>query len=196
VQAGEQARRYFVLDVSEEHRRDKAYFGPIFAQMDNGGDAAMLYDLLHYDLSNFDHRNQPQTLALTDQKISSFKGPIGWLYECLQNGQMGEWDWWASGLTKAKDDLYSAYLVWSREQKEYKPAPIGQWREVLNKVLKLAVKDSRPRIGGRSGPRHLAFASLTECRTAFAEYLGSPVKWDVDPTDPTDDPTSDLQETQ
>ena len=41
--------------------------------MDDGGRAAMLYDLQHADLSNFDGRRIPLTAALQDQKFHSME---------------------------------------------------------------------------------------------------------------------------
>ena len=46
VPAGLDARRYFVLKVSEERKQDNAYFEAIKSQLINGGYEAMLYDLL------------------------------------------------------------------------------------------------------------------------------------------------------
>ena len=53
IPAGLEERRFFVLDVADTHAQDHAYFAAIFDQMKNGGREAMLYDLIHMDISKF-----------------------------------------------------------------------------------------------------------------------------------------------
>jgi len=74
VPAGPHARRYFVLDVSEEHLQDLDYFGKITKEMDGGGREALLAELLAMDLSDFNIRRIPQNDALAAQKAFSRKG--------------------------------------------------------------------------------------------------------------------------
>ncbi len=69
------ARRYFMLDVPDTRRGDIPYFSAIERQMQNGGAAAMLHDLLNRDLSGFEVRNVPQTDALKTQKMLSLDTP-------------------------------------------------------------------------------------------------------------------------
>jgi hypothetical protein len=54
--SGESKKALFV-----KHIQDKVYFGAIYKQMENGGYAAMLHDLLNMDLSDFDIRDVPDT---------------------------------------------------------------------------------------------------------------------------------------
>ena len=46
-------RRFLVLDVSDTHKEDTAYFSAIDAELNNGGFAALMKFLLERDLSNF-----------------------------------------------------------------------------------------------------------------------------------------------
>ena len=68
VPAGQDERRYFILDVSRSRVSDKAYFNKLWGQLENGGYEAMLYDLLARDISKFEHRYAPVTSGLMEQK--------------------------------------------------------------------------------------------------------------------------------
>ena len=108
VPASGRERRFCVLDVSDAHARDTAYFGAIWQQLDHGGYEAMLYDLLRHDLSNFNVRKAPQTAALRDQIIHSFAPFPEWWYGRLLDGQLLRS---GRGWKPAKvEDLYSDYL--------------------------------------------------------------------------------------
>lgn len=71
VPAGADARRYFVLNVSDAKKQDSAYFAAIAAQMENGGQEALLDLLLNRNISKFNVRDVPQTDALAEQKQHS-----------------------------------------------------------------------------------------------------------------------------
>jgi hypothetical protein len=71
IPAGAEARRFFMLDVSDARRQDRPYFRAISEQLDSGGREALLFDLQHRDLSNFDVGVVPQTEALAKQKAHS-----------------------------------------------------------------------------------------------------------------------------
>lgn len=87
--AGPDERRFAVVKVSDEHRRDKAYFDPLYAELENGGLAAMLHDLLAMDLKDWHPRHDvPQTRALLDQKIESLRGIDKVIADVAQEGLM------------------------------------------------------------------------------------------------------------
>jgi hypothetical protein len=74
IPASADARRYFLLNVSDKHMRDFEYFEKIITEMENGGRQALLHMLQHRDLSRFNVRNVPQTIALAEQKGYSRRG--------------------------------------------------------------------------------------------------------------------------
>ena len=74
IPAGADARRYFVLNVSDAQMQQTDYFAAITKQMNEGGREALLFDLLIRNLTEFDVRRVPQTEALAEQKAHSRRG--------------------------------------------------------------------------------------------------------------------------
>lgn len=76
VPAGKDSRRYVVLKVSSHRQGQRDYFDAILGQMyDDGGLAAMLYDLQNMKLGNWHpEENRPDTDALHEQRAFSLRG--------------------------------------------------------------------------------------------------------------------------
>jgi len=91
--AGDSRGRFAVADVSSKYKNDKGYFVPLYQEIDNGGGAAMLYDLLHMDLQGWHPRyDVPKTAALRDQKELSLSAADQWWYEMLKSGALARYD--------------------------------------------------------------------------------------------------------
>jgi hypothetical protein len=89
VPASHDERRYAVNNINEEKKQNTTYFAPLFAQIENGGPAAMLYDLRRMPLGNWHPRNTvPQTKALIEQKMESLGGLEQWWVSLLQTGEL------------------------------------------------------------------------------------------------------------
>lgn len=102
VPAGLDERRFVVCDVSDAHQQDHAYFQAIVEQMQAGGRAAMLHELLHHDASSIDLRQVPVTSALIEQKVLSMPPAERWWYQKLVTGQLlPEHDGWEREVLKA-----------------------------------------------------------------------------------------------
>jgi hypothetical protein len=86
VPAGINSRRFFVLLVSDQRLRDFAYFRALAHEMDNGGVEAMLWDLLHRDISCFDPREIPLTNELKTQQLLTLEVLPRWWIDVLDRG--------------------------------------------------------------------------------------------------------------
>jgi hypothetical protein len=107
IPAGPNERRYAVFDVSERHLEDRKYFKALHHQIDNGGAAAMLYDLQRMDLGDWHPRQVYKTAAFRRQQDMSLGHLEEWLLTLLESGclpspAMGKP--WASGPTTLLND--------------------------------------------------------------------------------------------
>lgn len=172
VPAGKDDRRFLVLDVENEHQQNAAYFDPIFDQLEAGGYAAMLFDLLARDLSRFNVRRVPKTKAHAEQKAMSLRGVDRWLYDRLQRGQLHASTWGADGVEISKNEAYADYEQWHRNSGEFRAAALLAWAKTLWAALGGNVSNYRR---NRSGTREqwFRFAGLAQCRSAFAAYLNA-----------------------
>jgi hypothetical protein len=85
--AGEHERRFAVNNVSDAHIQDKRWFSAIYTQLEHGGYAAMLHDLLHRDITGWHPRQLPQrTSALLEQQQLSLDPLDSWWIELLESG--------------------------------------------------------------------------------------------------------------
>ncbi|UGY27175.1 DUF5906 domain-containing protein [Bradyrhizobium septentrionale] len=172
-------RRFFVLDVGSLCQRNNTYFAEIDDELDRGGRERLLFELLSFDLEQFNIWDVPQTDALLDQKIGSL-GPIDEFWHSrIHDGVLihGDEDW---RTVVARDDLYSEYL------REVKTRNLGRARgsaDFGKRIKKLApeIRDTRPAIEKEPGvfrrTRCYEMPSLQECRESFERHLGQPMNW-------------------
>jgi hypothetical protein len=204
VPVGPRGRRNVVLDVSDEYTdendpKSKAYWEPLQAQFGNyapdDGRAAMLYDLLHKDLSGFNIRAVPRSAAKTEQKLLSLHGTMAWLFSVLQDGAVeiqcsngsAPQPWTDTGLVISKTNAYQSYQAFSKQRHEWQPEIKDLWSKKIRAALGQCIRDARP-----EGVRSFQFASLAECRRQFASHLGDP---DLEWEEPDDQPPAAVGET-
>lgn len=85
IPAGPESRRYCVLEVVNERAKDPSYFGPIFAQLENGGYEAMLHELLGREIKS-NLREAPVTEGLIEQRERSLDGVDRFLLDFARDG--------------------------------------------------------------------------------------------------------------
>jgi hypothetical protein len=199
--------RFFVLDVLPDRIGDHAYFNAIHEELEAGGYAAMLHDLLHYDLTGFNVRAVPQTAALLEQKHYTLDTTNAWWRDVLERGyvyqsKMGlekELHVWLDPVSTQL--LCASYSEFASARRERHPLHRGALMDFLRD--KMGCEDTRPRgltILGEHKPGRIAetvvgmrarcfrVGTLEEARTAFEKSTGLPVE--RDPEDP-DLPVSD-----
>src|SRR5262249_14908050 len=89
VPAGVDERRLAVFNVSEKYKQKTEYFVPLYAEMESGGIAAMMHDLLAMDLRGWHPRKDvPKTEALREQQERSLSPEEHWWLSLLHNGEL------------------------------------------------------------------------------------------------------------
>jgi 5S rRNA maturation endonuclease (ribonuclease M5) len=197
-------RRFCVMDVSDHRIGDKAYFTALNEQMENGGLAAMLHDLLNMDLSKFNVRDVPQTDALADQKRLSLDSLHRWWFTVLQRGFVWRSRYGAAIFMDWSDFvstelLYRSYLQWCNETREGRPMS----REQLGVMMKGLYQSARPRghhpvyeiesMDSQEGkvaatmerPQGYRVGSLRTAQLEFTKANGIAFDWEDD--EPTED---------
>jgi hypothetical protein len=127
VPASMDSRRFLLNEVSAARRNDHAYFAAIWEQMEAGGFAAMLHDLLAYDLTRFNVRDVPVTEGLQRQRKMSLATTEAWWLDCLQRGYVfrsrvgleAEFAKWHERATT--ELLFASYIEFARERRERRP---------------------------------------------------------------------------
>jgi phage/plasmid-associated DNA primase len=83
IPAGVGDRRYFVLDVSDEHACDKAWFGRLYQDLNNGGTGEFLDFLQSLQLGDWHPREMLKTAEATEQQRMSADSPCEWAQACI-----------------------------------------------------------------------------------------------------------------
>jgi hypothetical protein len=95
VPASHDERRFAVFDVSDRYAKNgaaeserKSYFDALHHELQNGGVAGMLHDLLNWRLDNWHPRQIYETDGLRRQKEQSMPPMEQWFDELLQDGRL------------------------------------------------------------------------------------------------------------
>jgi hypothetical protein len=125
IPAGADARRFFMLDVKAKPP-PRAYFEALHAEIENGGAAAMLHNLLAMKLGSFHPRNVPITQALVQQQRLSVDPITGWAHACVVAGTITGFDGGSGfapflssggfGEAHSTQQLYKWFLAWTVSQ--------------------------------------------------------------------------------
>jgi hypothetical protein len=158
-------RRFFVLSVSEKHKEDHAYFAAMIQQLEQGGYEALLYDLLHEDLTGFNPRHFPHSVTAFHIKMRSADSVHRYVYAALNDGMFdldqleGYWE-----EVIVRKNLYKLYTNWCLENGET-IVRNNIFGATLKKIIP-ELEDCRPVIQGKRQYAY-RFPSLIKARNVF-----------------------------
>ena len=181
-------RRFFVLDVSDQHKEDHRYFSAMMDQMNTGGREALLHTLLNHDLRKFNVRQVPKTGALQEQKLHSLDVESEWWYTKLREGRvLPHHSTWVREIHTL--DLVADFQSYTRGYGIGKRSNQTRLDMMIRKVCP-PVKGPEPRntpvrtidqVTGKevtvARPFFWVFPGLAEARKAWDREFGGPHRW-------------------
>jgi hypothetical protein len=181
VPAGKDERRFCVLDVASHVAQNHDYFREMDAQLDAGGRAALLHDLLAFDLSTINPRAIPRTDALLEQKLRSLDSVEGWWFQRLTDGTPTQGlDIWPQYISRPA--LHADYIAYSDK--------IGIKRRAMETEMGAKLAKLVPFLRGQPDQRwhdealgkrarHYELPPLDEARAMFTEAMGQHMDWNA-----------------
>ena len=114
VPATEEERRFFVLDVGEDHMQDFEYFSAIDRELRGDGLRALLTLLQKFDISGVNLRKIPHTQGLDAQKVLSLESHDQFILDCLTGEEICEEAWASTEAGPLRSDVYAEYVRYAR----------------------------------------------------------------------------------
>lgn len=189
VPAAFEERRFAVFDVGKGRIQDKAYFGEMVRQMNNGGYGAFLHYLQNLNISTTDVGKIPFTDALQDQKAYSLDSVPRFWFERLYDGEIipGQGMGWPDRVSSQQ--LYDSYvdecrkwglnrresqIHFGRELSSFFPQVTLHRCKVTTSVIDMTTRMPKDvRVNGYK------LWPLQEMRTMFDDTFGAKQQWPV-----------------
>lgn len=168
-------RRFAVFEVNDSRKDDRRFFEALNRQLDGGGRAAFLHDMLTRDIEGWHPRNDiPQNVALAEQKLRGMEPEFAWWHSLLYEGELPGYgedrDWQNCAVELEKSDLYDSYLSFARSRTRH-PRPLPGLAKVL--LTRVGVTNKQIRSGARKDRWVYVVPELGQARAAFEKIVGA-----------------------
>lgn len=186
VPASNDERRFAIFEADHLARNElpENFFDKLHRQMKDGGNAAMLHELMDMNIEDWHPRqNVPVTEALVDQKLEGLRSdPIAfWWYRKLEDGVLnclvGVDNWQKSPILAGSQDKDSLIDDLSAQARA-----MGKRAEFSKTKLARSLKEFGVdvKVRGDNGGRCWRLPILDEARSEFETWLGGKIAWDSD----------------
>jgi hypothetical protein len=182
-------RRFCVVRVRDDKSSDLGYFAAMLAELEAGGRAAMLAELLERPVDPNRLRRPPNTDARRDLKVRSLGPEETWWYEKLWEGQLLPFHkGWMPEVQK--DTLYEDYV----QALQKTGCTRRQFETELGMLIRSLAPGAREVRKRPDLKRWWIMPPLADCRRAFAATLRSRFDWPSEHEKPL--PAGRKQETE
>lgn len=202
VPAGLDERRFMAIHVGNAQQQNTDYFKKLWHQLNTGGKARLLWELLNHDISGFDPFKIPQTKELMKQKILSLDAHNEWWHEKLDNGAVLATSAWEDPMPIQA--LYLDYVQHCRLTGQRIPKSVNYMASKLRLMLPCDPIVNRSRL-----QHDIEFATgklvsgtlqtmwrlppLADCRSFFDKKARAQIEWTITDTQPpVDRPLDDV----
>jgi hypothetical protein len=173
-------RRYAVFDVPATYAgQNRSYFAPLYASLQNGAPAALLYDLLARDLTSFDPFVPPATAARAEQQLRTLPPAEAWLVESARRGDLAGVEF---GQRVKVSEVYGDYIRTMERRGMNRRSSETELGILLAKTLP-TMQRRRSRLQGTVREYCYDLPALPQARESIAAALSLSVEWPADPTD-------------
>jgi len=172
VPMNESARRFWVLNVAKYQQKNAGYFKAIGKQMDDGGRQALLYLLLHRDISNFDVEAFPETEAGNEQKEIT-RGPLADRLAGLTGQERAEVFDKETGKTIREERITSNHILYDHLHVQSHAEAMFVSRALPKAMLSL----------GWTGPKKVCLRDAPPIQGYVRPFLGPAGQCDMWPAD-------------
>lgn len=169
VPAGEDSRRWMVLDVDDTRRGDHSYFSDLSAEISGGGVAALLHHLMGIDLAGWNPSALPESKALRAQQMETLSrsNPVAaWWLNVLADGSFtvegGAIDW--------RDTIPAADVQDSYHRATARMRGAPGWDAAAKQLRKLVPPGALGRVRRTGQDGRQFFYSLPELDEARAHF--------------------------
>lgn len=197
-------RRIAAFDVLDTRKGDYAYFRAIIDELQHGGYAAMLHELLSYDLNGFDVRDIPETEVLREQREFTLTPIQAWWREVLERGYVYRSEigleeklhvWQVDVATELLYASYRQHVRERRERMEQRGTVLKflcedlkcQKTQVRNLIVGERMVGRSPEVVRSAFPRTVRVGTLPDARSAFERLLGIEMSSWPEPAEGADD---------
>lgn len=170
-------RRFVFIRLSSVHKQDQLYFNAVNHALDDDAViAAMMHDLMHLDLTEFNIRKRPQTDEHLNQRLQSLGGFERYWYEVLQSGMFDGYQQWDVPQFRSTQILIDKFKEYDKNAGRYNPIQQQQISSTLKTICPSAVA-SRKKISNKQ-ERGYELPHIDIARKDFEMMLGTSVIWD------------------
>ncbi len=190
-------RRSLFVRVSDVHQGDHAYFDQLSAAIeDDQVIAAMIHDLMHMDISNFDIRLRPLTNEHAQQKLKSLQGFDRYWFEVLMTGNfnIGRYNTeaWKKDKFITTDDLISNLNFFDKRVQKFSPTTSKEISDAITKLCPSAIKARKAL--NQIQRRGYEIPDLSIARSEFEQAYNCSIDWEECGDDTTDQSPNDGDE--